>query len=492
LQRLKKDYRVLLMIFFCAISSSLYGQQEFTLHFNRDAVQSSFTNPAFQSEYKVTITLPSVTYNYGNNAFAYYDIIATDPTDDSTYIDIEGILGKMGNTNILQMQSYLDLIGIYFNAKDWYFSFNVTGKIDAKLLYTKDMVNFLWNGNAQYIGQSIEIGPGINVQLYKEYGLRVGRHFEKFDVGARIKLLSGIANLYSARNSMVLSTGQTNYESTLSTDYEIREAGLEQVGLADFDPVNTEYNPGYSFDLGGVYRFNEKWEITASVIDLGRIKWNTDVTTHKSNGVVKFSGIDINDFISDGEVNFEKYQDSIGALYFTSTEGGSYINNLVPKTYLSGSFYPNKKTSFGALFQAEYFRGFQPGIGLYAGRDLSNFLQLGLSYAYKNRRFDNVGFNVNLGTPAFRFYVITDNLFNFLRMGYGKNVTFRYGLNINIEKLGMKKTKKRDKIKEESIPEIPTKEITPESNVAIKKLLQETAEEISAYYTAFLKLNGLL
>ena len=256
---------------------------------------------------------------------------------------------------------------------------------------------------------------------------------------------------------MVLTTGQDNYESTLSTDYEIRQAGLEQLGLADFDPVNTAFNPGYAIDLGGVYRFNEKWEVTASVIDLGRIKWNSDVKIHKSNGTIEFSGVDINDLIIDGEVNFEKYQDSIAALYFVTDEGGSYINNLVPKTYISGSFYPNEKTSFGALFQAEYFSGIQPGIGLYAGRNLSSFLQVGLSYAYKNRRFDNVGFNLNVGMPAFRLYVVTDNLMNFLRMGHGRNVTFRYGLNINLGQLGMKKKKKRDEVEEE-----PILEATPE------------------------------
>ena len=457
---LNKDYKAFLVFFFLAISSSLFGQQEFTLHFDRDAVQSSFTNPAFQSKYKVTITLPSVIYNYGNNAFSFNDLIATDSTDDSTYLDIEGILGQMKSTNIIQMQSYLDLIGIYFNVKDWYFSLNVTEKVDAKVVYTKDMVNLLWNGNSQFIGQSIEIGPGISMQMYKEYGLRVGRHFEKFDVGARFKILSGIANLYSVRQSMILTTGQENFESTLSTDYEIRQAGLEKLGLDEFNPVKTAFNPGYAIDLGGVYRFNEKWEITASVIDLGRIRWNSDVKIHKSTGAIKFSGIDINDFISDGEFNVEKYQDSITALYFTEEEGGSYINNLIPKTYISGSFYPNEKTSFGALFQAEYFRGIQPGIGLYAGRSLTKFLQVGLSYAYKNRRFDNVGFNLNLGMPAFRLYVVTDNLLNFLRMGSGRNVTFRYGLNINIGKLGMKKKKKTRDLSNEVV--IPEGEIIPD------------------------------
>lgn len=453
---LKKSFKAVLALSLCATFSSLHGQQEFTLHFNRDAVQSSFTNPAFRTDYKVTITLPSVIYNYGNNAFSYRDLIARDPVDDSTYIDIDGILSKMKDKNLIQLQSYVDLISIYFNVQDWYFSINVTEKFDSKMYYTRDLVNLLWNGNAQYIGQSIEIGPGINLQMYKEYGLRVGRHFEKFDVGARFKLLNGIANLNSARNSMVLTTGETNFESSLSTDYEVRQSGFEHLEPEGFNPFTGSRNTGFALDLGGVYRLNSKWELSASVIDLGRIKWKTDVKKYKSNGTIAFSGIDIGDFISDDEFNFDKFQDSITALYFQEEEGGTYISYLIPKTYVSGTFHPNEKTSFGALFQAEYFQGIQPGIGLYAGHNVNKFLQVGLSYAYKNRQFDNVGFNLNLGLPAFRIYVVTDNLLSFIRMGYARNLTFRYGMNINIGELGMKKKKKREKATEEPVPETPS------------------------------------
>lgn len=448
-------YSRVLLFLICLISLSASSQQELTLHFNRDAIQSSFTNPAFQNKYKVIITLPSVVYNYGNNAFSYYDLIATDPNDDSTFFDIDGILAKMSDDNIIQVQSYLDWISLGFTVKDWFFSFNLTHKIDLKMTYRRDMVDLLWNGNDQFIGETIEIGPGLNMQVYKEFGFRVGRHFEKFDVGMRAKWLNGIANLHSVKNSLQITTGNQNFESTLSSDYEIREAGLEELALGQFSPANGSTNLGYAFDFGGVYRFNEKWEVAASVIDLGRIEWNTSVKIHKSHGTFTFSGIDINDFINDNEFDSEAIEDSLSDLYFSTEESNSYISNLIPKTYLSGSYHIDEKTTFGALFQADYFNGIQPGVALYAGRDLSEFLQLGLSYSYKNRSFANVGFNMNLGMPAFRLYLTTDNLLTFLRMGHGKNVTFRYGLNINLGRIGMKKKKRTKEKIEQDVDQVP-------------------------------------
>ena len=444
--------RTLSFLLLLSLSLHVRSQQEYTLHFNRSMVQSSFTNPAFMTRHKVVISLPSLAYNYGNNAFSYKDLVRKDPSDDSTILDFDNIISKMSANNVLQMQSYLDWISIYISFKNWQFSYNSTTKVDFKLFYTKDMMSLLWNGNAQFIGQTVEIGPGLNMQMYREHGFRVARHFEKFDVGLRFKFLNGAANIYSVRNSMQLTTGSQNYASTLSTDYEVREAGIRGWDGADLLPFKSAPNKGYAFDIGGVYRINEKWEVTASVVDLGRIRWTDSVRIHKSNGSFSYNGIDIGDFIDNKNFDISALQDSLESLYFTTEKGKSYISNLVPKTYMSATFHPDAKTSFGALLHMEYLKGIHPGVGLYAGREFADFFTLGFSYAYKNKRFDNVGFNMNLGMPAFTLYLVTDNLLNFLRPGYGRNVTFRYGININISKLGSRRKKKKEKEEEEVEP----------------------------------------
>lgn len=81
------------------------------------------------------------------------------------------------------------------------------------------------------------------------------------------------------------------------------------------------------------------------------------------------------------------------------------------------------------------------------------FLNLGLSYSIKNNRFDNVGLNLNFGPRAFRIFVATDNLMNTLNYRSGYNITWRYGININIGKTGAQTLR----------PEVKSEEEVPES-----------------------------
>ncbi|MEQ8521731.1 MAG: DUF5723 family protein, partial [Vicingaceae bacterium] len=171
---------------------------------------------------------------------------------------------------------------------------------------------------------------------------------------------------------------------------------------------------------------------------------------HKSNGSFSFQGVDINEFISEEEFNTQAFEDSIADLYFETEEGRSYISNLVPKSYFSASFHPDAATTFGALIHMEYFDGIQPGVSIYAGRNFTDYFQMGLSYAYKNRRFDNLGLNLNIGMPAFTIYLVTDNLFNILRPGYGRNLTIRYGMNISLGKLGERKKKDNEEAEDKA------------------------------------------
>lgn len=427
------------------------GQQEYTLHFNRDLVQSSHTNPAIRFDNKFSFLFPSIAFNYGNNAFVFDDLIKDSPLTDSTYLDVNGVIDQMDDENILQIQSVIDVFGLYFGFSKWYFSFFMTEKVDIRFRYTRDLIDLAWNGNAQFIGQTIEIGPALDVEYYKELSLGVGRHFEKWDVGLRMKLLSGMANISSRKNSLQLTTDEDYYATSLSADYEIRTSGVNDPFSRFLSPPTRFDNPGYAFDFGAVYRLNEKWQFSQSVLDLGMIKWRKDVKTYRSSGTFEYTGVDLSEFIDDDEVNFDQYTDSLKELYFQEEEGGSYQNNLVPKTYSSVLFNPDDKTNIGALVHLAFFDGVQFGASLYAGRQVLSFVNIGLSYSIKNRRYDNVGLNLNLGGNGFKVFVVTDNVVSLLQARNGRNVTWRYGINVNVGKAEFGTRRKKDR----SEPEVP-------------------------------------
>ena len=102
------------------------------------------------------------------------------------------------------------------------------------------------------------------------------------------------------------------------------------------------------------------------------------------------------------------------------------------------------------MIQLTYFYGLQFGSTVYAGRKFFNFIDLGLSWSIKNRRYDNVGFNFAIGPKEYQLFVVTDNLMTFLSLRGGRNVTFRYGMNINLGNAKLGTRRKKDK----SDPEI--------------------------------------
>lgn len=445
---MRKAAGIVLLFLLC---DSLKAQQEYTLHFTRALIQASHTNPAIRNRDHFTLALPSFAFNFGNNAFSLNDLIKDSPDYDSTYLDMDGVIAKMSENNILQFQSELDVLGAAMRYKDWSFSFFITEKFDFRFSYPRDLVDLLWNGNAKFIGQTIEIGPGVYFNYMKELSIGAARTYKNWDFGTRLKFLSGITNINSVKDKLTLHTSEDNYATTLSTDYEVRTAGTPNLSEYILRPPKNFENPGMAVDLGAVYRHGEKWEFAQSFLDLGAIKWKRDVARYRSNGTFTYSGVDLAEFIEDKDVQFESFSDSIKKLYFSEEKGGSYWSGLVPESYSSALFKADKKTNLGGLVHLSYFSGVQFGMSVYAGRELMRYLDLGLSYSIKNKRFDNFGLNLGLGPKGFRFFVVTDNLFNFLQSRAGRNVTWRYGINIGIGKREKKDKKKESEDREDLI-----------------------------------------
>lgn len=413
---------------------TLFGQQELTLHFSRSLLQSQSTNPAIRFDQRAIVGLPSAVFNYGNSAFSYADLVKRDPASDSTMLDVDNILSKMQDENILQVQAHIDLLSVYFTFNPWVFTIGMSEKYEFSLSYPKNLIDLLWNGNAQFIGQQVEIGPTINAMAYKELSLNIGRSFGNLDAGVRLKLLEGMANVHSQGNNIGLLTSTDNFATSLSTDYAIRSGGNENFGQEAVKPLSTFENPGFGLDFGIVYNHDDKWSFSASVLDIGFISWRENVRINKSNGTFAYSGIDVNDFIDEGAFDFERYEDSLESLYFVEEQAERYSSGLTTDLIVSWMYELNERSDIGAMARFEFFDGVRPALAIYADREFFDLMNIGLTYAYKNTRFDNLGLSLSGGPKWATFFMITDNLFTVFRMRKGRNVNLRCGININLYK----------------------------------------------------------
>ncbi|MCB0839934.1 MAG: hypothetical protein KDD99_24865 [Bacteroidetes bacterium] len=424
------------IIFICILFSGLYAQaqQELSLHFSR-IVQSQETNPAIFSEKALVVGLPALSLGYSNNAFAYGDLIQKDPNSDSTILNIAGVIDQMEDRNLLQTQFNVDYVKLVLTHKKWYASFQVSDKLDTRFGFSKGLVQLLWYGNAPFLGESLELTPTLNLTYYREISVGGGIRMENWQVGVRIKQLTGLAQASMPQAQFSLTTDANDYHLTLQADYLLQTSGIQAFIDDPLSAAASVENTGMAVDFGGLYRLNDQWTFQASLTNLGYINWDKDVRNFSVKGEYKFEGIEINEFLNDDSLYFEQLIDTLTQTFAPTESNQGYRSNLIPRYYLSASWQPMKNLKVGALLYGEWFDGWRPALALYAGQRILPFWEAGITYVAKNKTWANLGLQTSANLGPVQIYAVTDNVYSLIQMRNAKQVSVRVGVNVALWKV---------------------------------------------------------
>ena len=185
------------------------------------------------------------------------------------------------------------------------------------------MLEFFWGGNGQFIDETINIAPRINLMAYQEFGFGVGFNVsENLSLGTRLKYLIGAGAFYTSNSVVAVHTDPDYYALSADTDYLIHTAGIPQADLNngeffDFDFASNFFgeNRGFAIDLGANLKVGEKLNIQTSILNLGKINWEDNVNTYWSQGSLTFEGLDLQPILDEGELDTEEILDSIGQTF---------------------------------------------------------------------------------------------------------------------------------------------------------------------------------
>lgn len=468
--------KLLPLFIFLVSSLILFAQQDLTLYNTINITQSSRVNPSLKPDYKFYIGLPVISSNYfllSNSSFTYHDFYKK-RSDDSVTIDINNTVNKLHKTNFLKTSFNTDLISFGFKMKKNYFTVNITEHINFAFLYSKDLINLIDKGNGPYIGQQLDfVKTGFDATHYRDYSIGWAYDLnEKWTTGIRIKYLYGMENYSSTAGDFGLYTASDDYSLEVPTDVVINtsspdnsEEGYEQFDTSD-SGVRTKNikkylfsrdNKGFAADLGATYRYNETWNFSASIIDLGYIKWKEDVKNFKTvAGKYEFSGVDLIRFINDTTANLEAVLDSIGETFKTSETSEGYTTYLPTHVYLGANYIINDKSFAGALVHTEFFKKtIQPSVTLSYNLKVGRHLSTSLSYSYLNHTFDNVGAGLAVNVGALQLYTVTDNIIGLIAPLDARNSHIHFGFNLIFGR--PKKDRDKDKVtdKKDKCPDIP-------------------------------------
>ena len=460
-----KIYQALLIcyIVFQSFSNSI-AQQNFLIHNMSFLPQSTYFNASSLPNDRFYLGFPMVSnssINVFNSGFKYKDLITR--TNDGSFYDLNNVLSKLSKENFFLTDVSTDLLSFGLRTKKNYFMFNVTEKIDFRFGYSKQFLDLLWNGNGPTVGQTQEFNFALDLSHYREYGLYYSRQINsKLHAGIRVKYLYGMENISTARNTVTLFTDPSTYDITATSDFNINSAGFSKVDYKNLSEYAfKKNNKGWGLDLGADYRINEKIGVSASVTNIGFIKWNTDLNNFKSEkpgSAYTFRGFEMNQVINDSVTStqvFNTVLDSLQKNFRLIETKESYKINFAPTVFVSGKYYFDEFIYAGLTLQSRKFDSkYRTTASASFNFRLREFFDFGIAYSIGKKSFGNLGIGLCYNFGNANLYLLTNNIFGAIDYKSTKFLSGRVGINFAFGKYFMNNDRDDDLIpdKEDACP----------------------------------------
>jgi len=331
------------LVLYC-VSMPLFSsaQEGIAYHFYPELPQQNILNAAKDSTSRYSVSGFGYTHLL-SNTISIGDV-STVSGNERTF-DLDLARDKIKDHNMQEFSSELNVLHIEYYLNKWTLKAGYNQKNLLQLAYPKELYSLMADGNAQFIGQNVELNPSAEISSAHEIYGGLSIEMSKLSIGANFKFISGIANLHTERNSISLETSEDIYQLTLDTDVELQTSGV--LNYTSYDDVILEYkranfsemfigNYGYGVDIGLDYKLDSKSRLFASVQNIGSIKWDLRGTSYTSTGENGYAGIDIVDYLNiDDSASF---RDSLEALLKVEETDIDYTVNT-PITMLAGIQY---------------------------------------------------------------------------------------------------------------------------------------------------------
>jgi hypothetical protein len=471
----KLKYKIILAFCVILVNSGLFiseskAQCDLTLQALKIVPQSNYTNPALRPPMKFYIGLPggsSIFTTFNHNGFTYRNLVK-EGDDDSlhiTYRSQNEAISKMTKKNFILVKAYEEVLAGGWQYEQHFFTVSLSEKVDFRFGYPKDLMNLAFNGNAMFIGKTIDL-EGLNFDFVHYRELSLGYSIalnDEITLGTHLKLLSGLSNLWMKKNKTTIAIDDLNFGHTAIPDYTVYMStpdflndsinyyrdSIDKIGGIR-SPTNTDIkhymknfkNFGIALDLGLTYKVSEEMDLGLSFLDLGYIKFR--------NNTQKFYSVDDANFIYDGyfiknailmgredqtgdsiqQIYIDQLTDSLKNNFSIVNSPNSYWYPLTPKIYLTGQYNLTENDNFGVLIRSEIFnRNVHPSASLFYNRKFGTYISLAASYSAWYRSYTNFGFGFAANGGPAQLYVVTDNITALFVPEKSKNFMIHAGIN---------------------------------------------------------------
>lgn len=381
-----------------------------------------------------------------SNVLGTSDIIDLMDSGSDLYSN-DKLFDRLKADNRLNVNLNTDILSFGWYRGKGFWSVNVGLRADFGAALAKDMFSMMRTMNGFALedvagtNQSYSLSnQTLNMKAYAEVGLGYSRRItEKLTVGGRVKVLLGLARAEMNINQFDLSLDVPNPQYTNYADYEsrgelspsdwygkgysyaaegnvittLKGGGMtfDNNGMIDnFDLDAGDLGiagSGFGIDLGASYKVWDNLTVSASILDLGFLKWKESETTvatvsGEANETIDASNYDR--YIGGDFLSFERFDFEEGSPEKVKTKTRLYSTLLLAGEY--GLL--NNKLSVGAMYTARFAEPKTLNeLTFLATFRPKNWLNAAISYSPIQASGKSIGLAVKLG-PLF---VGTDYMF---------------------------------------------------------------------------------
>jgi hypothetical protein len=407
--------------------------------------QNHLINPALRPSNSVYIGLPVVSginFNINNNYVNFSDVIIKGQPKDSLIsflhpdYNTDKFLARIKDRNFLESETMIQLLGVGFSiGRDSYVFLDVNERMQGNMVLPGDLFRLALKGNQEFVGKKIDFSSlRGDIKYYREFGVGFSRNFtDRLRIGVKGKLLFGIAG-GSINNRSLGITVNEDYSHTLDADLEVNMSGPVNVYMDSKNNIDSiafddrsiksssgrkdfftgAKNIGLGLDIGASYDLTDRIVLSASVTDLGFIRWKKNVTTLKADNRFEFSGLNMLDVINGTRTIDEVGSDMLDSLknaFKVSSSKAPFTTYLPFGFSFAGSYSVTKYFSVGLLSYSRIIgKQVREALTLSANLNLGNAFSTSISYTAENRRYDNLGAGVAFRAGVTQFYLLSDRI----------------------------------------------------------------------------------
>lgn len=426
------------------LSFTGYSQFDQAIYNLRAVPQTNLANPAFIPAYQYHFGVPglsSVYAQYSNSGIKFNQLFSR-RADDSLDVNFSKMGDYFKNRNTIGFKFGAQWLNGGMKWKDFYFNFSLSDYVDATLMFSDDLGNFLAYGNGSSIGQKIDFAPSyLKATHYREYAFGAAWDFDsQWNFGAKIKMLFGKSNVHTKVLDASLFTAENTYNLTTESNILINSS-LPHQWFDGEDYKNSEYlfygaNFGMGFDFGATYKLDDIFSFSASVLDLGWMQFDRNyVNLQNSNVTWTFEGIDALQFqdMTNEQVNdkISSIGDSLLNKFALEKSWNRYNMAMTAKIYLAANYKLSNIENIGVVLRSEIInKVWRPAFTATYYRQILDDLGVIGAYTMADRSFTNIGVGAYYNYKFGQVYLVTENIIGLFVPDTQRHSNIHFGINI--------------------------------------------------------------